>query len=271
MPDFKNKRDEIAFLVKNKERLIAQKKSATKWTDNNIYRTSILSKGGELIKENEAFIPDGDSFKVRVIINTTKLFDSHRDVHLNGLWKKSLKENKGIMHVRQHRSNDFEFIISDDEDLKAFTKMFTWDELGAPEFKGNTEALTFDSTVRRKRNEFMFDQYSNGWVKQHSVGMIYMKLILGVNDDNFGAEFEAWEKYSPEIVNLSDAEDVGHAWFVKEAKVIEGSAVPRGSNWITPTQDNNFKNEPDQSTQVEIEPSTEDTQKRKYFNSLLKN
>lgn len=270
LPEFKTKKEEIAFIVKNKERLIAQKKSAIKLADNFTYPTILQTKEGKSVKANEPFTPDSDVFKIRAIINTTNLFDSHKDVHLPGLWKKSLQENKAIMHIQEHESRKFSHIISDYEDLKAYAKMMNWSELGAS-YDGETEALTFDSTIRRKRNEFMFDQYANGWVKQHSVGMVYVKLILGVNNEDYGAEFDAWEKYSPEIANLEDAEDNGYAWFVKEAKAIEGSAVPRGSNWITPTQENNLKYQPAQATDNNIEPSNDTQINYKYLLTKLKN
>ena len=83
----------------------------------------------------------------------------------------------------------------------------------------------------------MLNQYKQGNVKNHSVGMQYVKLIMAVNDEDYGAEFEAWEKYYPLIANKAEADAHGYFWAVKEAKVIEGSAVPIGSNRATPTLD----------------------------------
>ena len=62
-------------------------------------------------------------------------------------------------------------------------------------------------------------------------------------------EFEAWEKYYPMIANKELADSKGYFWAVKEAKMIEESAVPVGSNSITPTLENNMKSEPEKSTQ----------------------
>jgi len=107
----------------------------------------------------------------------------------------------------------------------------------------------------------MFLQYANGYVKNHSVGMRYVQLVFCVNDYNFGAEFEAWEKYFPMIANKEAAEEKGFFWAVKEAKVIEGSAVPLGSNWITPTLDNNAKQKPSEDTSKQNNEPPEGTQK----------
>lgn len=155
----------------------------------------------------------------------------------------------------------FAKIISKGKDLKATAKTYTWKELGF-DFEGSTEALTFDSTVRAERNKQMFDLYRKGEVDNHSVGMRYVKLILAINDEEYGAEFDAWEKYYPEIANKETADAEGFFWAVKEAKVIEGSAVPLGSNFATPTLD---IKKPLEDTSME--PS-KDTQTKHFFNSL---
>ena len=116
----------------------------------------------------------------------------------------------------------------------------------------------------------MTDQYSKGRVKNHSVGMQYVKLLLAVNDEEYGAEYEAWEKYFPEVANKEAAEEKGYMWIVKEAKVVEGSAVPIGSNWVTPTLDNNAKNQPSEDTDKNDTEPSEDTQKEVY-EYLVKN
>lgn len=255
-----------------KNSLIAQKKSIIKHGDGIPYFPYDFK--GNAFKANEPLSGIPTQLKVRAIINTTNLMDSHYDVHYPGLWSKSLKENGMIMHVQEHKSYEFSGIISDGQDLKAYTKTYSWSELGL-DFKGVTEALVFDSIVKREgeepRNVYMFDQYRKGYVKQHSVGMQYIKMVLCVNEpDNeyYGAEFEAWEKYFPEVVNQEYALEKGFFWLIKEAKVIEGSAVPRGSNWATPTLDNNLKREP--SDHSRTEPSN-DTQKAIDYGYLAEN
>jgi hypothetical protein len=250
---FKTKKELIEFLVKNKESIMTQKKAELKQADCVSFAPVIVRDKSSAEKANEPIdVNSLTELKVVVIINTSNLLDGHGDVHIPNLWKKSLKENKMIMHLQEHRMQ-FDKIISDSNNLKAFTRDFSWAELGF-NFEGNTQALVFESIIERKRNEFMFLQYANGYVKNHSVGMRYVQLVFCVNDDNFGAEFEAWEKYFPMIANQGRAEEKGFFWAVKEAKVIEGSAVPLGSNWITPTLDNNAKQEPPKGTPKQIEP-----------------
>jgi len=252
-------------LVENKDSLIAQKKAVTKWADP-IALNPINSKDENELKANNPIADIGDELRVKVIINTTNLMDGHSDVHIPGLWNKSLKENKSIMHLQEHKT-EFDKIISDGKDLKAFTEAFTWKELGQ-KIEGTTEALVFESLIKRSRNAYMIEQYGNGYVKQHSVGMQYVKIGLALNDEESPTEFAMWEKYIGEIANPEAAIKQGFFWFVTEAKAIEGSAVPLGSNWVTPTLENNLKNsEPLKDTQ-ETEP-LKDTQiievKRRRF------
>lgn len=246
---FATKKELFAYLVENKERLIAQKKAIIKQADG-IGSASIIA--AKRIAQKAAETQQKEEINVVAIINTTKVLDGHMDVHMDGLWDKSIQENKNIMHIQEHQVA-FDKIIADGDDLKAYTNHYTFKELGF-DYEGKTQALVFDSTVRKERNSFMFEQYNKGRVKNHSVGMQYVKLVLAVNDDDYGAEKEAWDKYFPEIaVGKEIAESKGYFWAVTEAKAIEGSAVPIGSNTLTPTH--SVKNEPPQGTQ-ETEPPT---------------
>lgn len=246
-----------------KSSLIAQKRMELKTKDcMTPYNALLFDSKGSAIKANTAMTDLPDQLKARVIINTTNIMDSHLDVHYPGIWKKSLSENSMIMHLQEHMRG-FKYIISDGGELKAYAKNFTWKEIGY-DFKGITEALVFDSTIKKvgqkPRCEFMYEQYAKGYVRNHSVGMYYMKMVLCINEpDNeyYGAEFEAWEKYFPDVVNQEFALEKGFFWLHKEAKVIEGSAVPLGSNFATPTLDNNLKGEPGNHSKHEPDPSTQ--------------
>jgi len=224
----------VKALVENKEALIAQKCSTIKLADG-FGASSILLEGlGEHGFANKSEQEDSTVIKARLIINTTNIMDSHKDVHIPGLWTKSIKENKRVLHVQEHKSSQFDKIIASGDDLKVSTKNYKWKELGY-DAEGETEALVFDSTIKEERNKYMFNQYQKGYVNNHSVGMGYVKLGMAINDEEYPAEKALWDKYFPEIVNSKEAEKQGYFWAVTEAKVFEGSSVPLGSNPITPT------------------------------------
>ena len=246
-PNFKTKEDLFDHLIENKTLLISQKKSEYKKAD----AISCIIEGDT--NKATANIPaDINKIQVRSIINTTKLMDSHSDVHIDGLWKKSLRETKDLMLLQEHKML-FDHVISDQ--VKAFTETMSWKSLGFGRFKGDTQALVFDSLVEKSRNEFMFNQYLKGFVKNHSVGMRYVKLFLAINSESIEhkEEKEVWDKYFNVIANFKDAESQGFFWAVTEAKVVEGSAVVKGSNFATPTESVEAKedNEPPKSTQID--------------------
>ena len=234
IPDFAKKEDLFSWLKANKSMLIAAKKSQLKRADAVSF-LMVAESGTEIITKAEARpeLLDMGEFPVKVVINTTNIFDSHRDVHIPGLWKKSLSEKKDNYLIQEHEMS-FENIISDR--VKAYTKTLSFAELGFS-FAGITEALIFDAIVELERNEYMAEQYAKGRVKNHSVGMQYVKLELAVNSESrYDAEEKAvWDKYIDQIANREAAEEVGYFWAVTEAKLIEGSAVVMGSNFVTPT------------------------------------
>jgi hypothetical protein len=263
---FNTKKELFDFLIKERNSLVAQKKAELKKADCISLSPTIVRSKEDANKANEPIDASRlDELKVLVVINTTNLLDSHNDVHIPGIWNKSLKENKMIMHLQEHEM-EFSKIIADGDKLKASVKNYSWKELGV-DFKGQTQALVFESTIERKRNPFMFEQYANGWVKNHSVGMRYVRLDFAINDEDYPNEFEAWGKYYPEIVNKDVADERGYFWYVLEAKVVEGSAVPKGSNYVTPTLENN-KRAPEKSTHKEDNEPSEDTHKQFYLSQL---
>lgn len=231
LPKFETKKELFKYLVDNEEYIFDEKKSTMKKADSVSFTMPVIKEFGS---SKNIDLLNKDVLDVVAIINTTNIMDSHKDVHIPGLWDKSLKENKRIKHLQEH-IRKFDHIISDKEDLKAYTKNFTWKELGY-DADGITQALVFNSKVRKERNSFMHEQYAKGNVDNHSVGMQYVKLVTCINDEEYGAQKEAWDKYYPMIINKSEADRYNFFWAVTEAKALEGSAVVDGSNFVTPTQ-----------------------------------
>lgn len=244
--------DLLKWMKDNLSALIAEKKSATKEADAvtmqiNINTRLAVDKNGMLTKAADNEVLDlSKAETVLNVINTTNLLDSHLDVHIPGLWKKSLKENKAFLHLQEHMQR-FDHIISDES--KAYTEKIAWKDIGL-DAVGVTEALIF-ATPFTGRNAYMEDQYRKQWVKNHSVGMRYVVIKFCVNradDDYYKEEYANWQQYIDQVINRDAAEEVGMFWAVLEAKIMEGSAVVKGSNFITPSL--GFKSaEPAQTTQ----------------------
>lgn len=228
--EFPNKRfatrdDLFKALRENKSDLILEKKMMMKRADGFGYFPALK-------KDANKAQATGDELKISAVINTTNFFDSHSDVHINGIWNKTLRERKAFYLLQEHKMQ-FDKIISDE--VKAFTKDTSFKALGY-DLNGSTQALIFDATLKKERNAFMFGQYLKGYVKNHSVGMQYVKIKLAIdsNHEEDEEEKKTWDKYYDDIANKEDIKN-GYFWAILEAKLIEGSAVLIGSNWATPT------------------------------------
>lgn len=242
------------FLVKHEGLIFHAKKSTVKHADDAYYVPLFVNEKGEMVSKAEVQETQIDPTKLRVVlvINTTNWYDSHSDVHIPGLWKKSLADNKKTgFYLLDNHQRGFEDVIA--EGCKADATSMSWKDVGV-NLIGNTEALVFVGVVDQSRNEKMFDQYSKGYVKKHSVGMRYVKMVTCINDDDYPVQKENWDKYYPMVANPDDIDSDGYFWAILEAKVIEGSAVLFGSNCVTPTLETELlgtKNEPLVSTQEE--------------------
>lgn len=242
----KTQNDKFSFLQENKSNLIYESKTVMKKADGifvpTVNITGFKNHSKKFInKQNENLT----SLRKRLIINTTYIMDSHDDVHIDNIWNKSVKENKNAKHIQEHKMS-FDKIISDGEDLKVYVQTYKFRDLGY-DADGDTQALVFDSNIKQDRNSFMFDEYLKGRVNNHSVGMFYVDLALAINCDGteFKEEYDIYSKHISRIANKDYVEEKGYFWAIYEAKFIEGSAVPLGSNFLTPTL------EPKQFTQEE--------------------
>jgi hypothetical protein len=267
---FEDQKEQLKWLFDNRNSLTDQRKAESKKTDAFSFMSYAVDEKGERMKADAVPNPDTTSLKVICIINTTGLMDSHSDVHIPGIWKKSLSESK-MFYLCQEHDLSFKGIIT--EDVKAYTKKYTWKELGL-DLDGETEALVFESTIDKERNEYMFQQYQKGYVRNHSVRMRYIKEYFCVNSDAYPDQLENWNKYIKYVANVEDVEAKNYFWAVTEAKIIEGSAVVKGSNWVTPTLEvtENKEEAVIIDTPPTPEPSNADTQKEQkeiFINSNI--
>ena len=85
IPEFKTNKELFVWLKENEEDLIYQKKSMFKRADAfsapTIFHEAITSDSA--LKTFKANDFDVTEIKVRAVINTTMIRDSHKDVHIN--------------------------------------------------------------------------------------------------------------------------------------------------------------------------------------------
>lgn len=253
--NFETKDDMFLALKSNIKTVVSKKLETVKHCDG--IKVSIANKANnEVISalkriQNKSFNPilrkstdytkidNLPKLKVTATSSTSNWFDSHRDVHIDGFAKQTILLNgqNAFPHIQEH-DYDFENVISDSLDVKTYIEKTTFKKLGY-DYDGSTEALKFESIIDPNRNIFMYNQYANGWVKNHSVGMKYVagKILFCANSEMVDLQEEKanFDKYYPQIANKSDVDEIGYFWAILEIKLIEHSAVVFGSNSITPT------------------------------------
>lgn len=259
--EFSSKEELFAALKENKAHIIDLKKADLKSSDS--LKMTAIKFDSEVGKAHG--FEDGFIYPV---INTTKYMDSHRDVHLNGIWTKSIDEQQGKVYYLANHQLEVGKVIAYPKDVEMFTKTMTWKSLGAS-YSGSTQALMFKVSKDKVRMQDAKDIINEKIDIEHSVRMRYVKIDLAVNseEDDFKAEKAIFDKHINSIANKEVAESAGYFWAVGEAQVHkEGSMVLAGSNDVTPMMQNKDI-EPSKDTQ-ETEPPTS-THKSNKFKHLL--
>lgn len=269
LPEFSNKSELFNYLASNKEDIIELKKSELKECDSfsGLYTDSTVSKAAD----SSAVSKDTNTEINRTIVgNTYYWMDSHEDVHVTNCFGNSIKQRgvSKIQHLHDH-VHQLDARVGKFSDV--YEKQVPWTLLGVQK-EGTTEALLGDTTIKRSLNKTIFDQYKDGEIDQHSVGMFYVTVKLAMNDPNHKEAYAEWLKVYPLLGNPEKAQQNGFFWIVYEAKLREISCVIAGSNEITPTLEQQTKDGPPVSTQTikETEPPADSSTEVKsdYFYQL---
>lgn len=264
IPEFQTKKDRFEYLIQNKSRLIEQKKSMPIKSDPVfVIPQKVVSKGSTAFKNEDAEYSDPDILRVKVVANTSNYIDSHMDMLLPNGAQKSINERKGIIPFLHDHIHEIDAEIAKVVDI--YYSDISLLELGINQ-QGSANVLIFLADIIKEYNPKIFSKYKEGRIKQHSIGLQYIKLELAINDSDYEKEQDFWNKYYPQVINKEVADEMGFFWVVPEFKLIENSAVLFGSNQLTPTLE---IFEPGDSTQTKsIEPS-KNTQMLDELNKLL--
>lgn len=99
----------------------------------------------------------------------------------------------------------------------------------------NATVLMFDTNVKRAYGDKQFQLYLENDIKQHSIGLQYIDLVMGINDPDDKEHYKNWNKYIEQAINSDKAEREGFFFIVREYRLIENSDVLYGANELTPT------------------------------------
>lgn len=260
---FTDKMDQTRFIKKNREDLFIAKGLEYKTESECVIKAEI---------NTNSFVPNiaadlGDIIEVKALINSTNVIDSHRDLHLNGIWNKTVNDNRFTPILKCHE-RIFESVIANKG--KNYNEQMNFKDIGVDvdfEFQANISQFFID----KNSQPLMWSKYANGEVMQHSIGMMYVDYDIAYYDEDSEKEMNFFNEMKKQAINPEVADEYGYIWVVREAKKREGSAVVFGSNPLTPTLW--IKNyEPQRSTREKTEPSyigTQDKSINKFINPNL--
>lgn len=264
--EFETKREMFLAIKQNIKLIVDAKKAAIKNSD-----PVSLS-----LRSLEAYKAEGDPEIIGIgstvypVINSCWWLDSHGDVHADGIWNVSAKDQNGKIYYIINHDLEIGKVIGYPEDVQVMVKTVTWKELGL-DIDGETQILMFAVKLTEASNKDGLNAIIGRKPIQNSVRMQYISMTLCVDDDSddFKQEKANFDKYVERIANKEEAYEQGFFWLQTEAKVYkEGSAVLFGSNSATPIL---YSNPSDDSLKTEIQTKEIDPTNvsQKLSNSLL--
>lgn len=261
--DFETKEELFTELKKSSEIIMEQKKSLIqKSCDKGI---SVTCKSLDLLKftdQLKGIKIDDDYYYIAV--NSTRILDSHDDLHIDGIWKKSIKDQQGKNYLVLDHDLSIKSVVVRKEHIEMFTAKVPFSMIGKP-YEGDTEVLVYKFAKTQIKDESVKEWLDSGDSIEGSVRMQYVTILLALdsNDPIDATEKKNYDDYIDQIANKNDYEYIYYFFIIKEAKnVKESSLVVFGSNSATGNISNNTT-EPVKTTQEQEPPiSTQPEQKK---------
>lgn len=249
---FKDLKDNLDFIIDAKKSKI--QKSCEKGV-------SVTCKSLDLLKFTDQLkgIKIDDNFYY-IAVNSTKILDSHDDLHLDGIWNKSIQEQQGKNYLVTDHELEINNVIVRKEHIEMFVAKVPFSLIGK-DYEGDTQVLIYKVPKVQVKNPVVKDWLDSGDDIEASVRMQYVTFVLCMDSNHpDDATFKSnYEQYYPLIANKSDFEYIYYFFAIKEAKnVRESSLVVFGSNSAT-GQINNTK-QAEKSLVIDVEPTKEVTQ-----------
>jgi hypothetical protein len=261
--EYLNKELMFADLKANKELIIKEKKAS-------IYKS--CDKGAAVgvkpLKIDAIKGIDIDNDYHYIAVNTTNVLDSHGDLHVKGLWNKSVKDQQGKNYLLTDHKMELSNVVAKKENVQMFVANIAYSSINKT-FMGDTEALIYKVAKSDIINPLAKEWLESKSDIEASVRMQYVNVELALNSTSKSdkEEKKVFDTYINEVANKQDFESIDYFWVVKEAKNIgESSLVLAGSNGAT-----GVLNEAADSTSTnnKIEPLKNTQEKEIGFNSFI--
>lgn len=232
--EFATKEDLFAHLRVNADSLIDLKKADIQKSCEKGLTVSCKSLDLKKFESQLKAIKIEDGFYY-IAVNTTWVLDSHDDLHVDGIWGKSVKEQQGNVYLVADHDLCIDSVVVRKEHIQMFTAKLPFAMLGY-DYSGDTEALIYkipkDKIIHDKVKQWL----DSGDAIEASVRMQYVVIEFAM-DSNAPEDAPAkarYDSYIGKIANKDDFEYIPYFFIIKEAKNIrESSLVIFGSNPVT--------------------------------------
>jgi hypothetical protein len=257
--EFETKEDLFKALAENETLIVDAKKA-------QIYKS--IDKGLQIVtdqkgiekaltsEENKGLKFDDNYYYF--VVNSSNILDSHNDMHVDGNWKKTVKEQQGKVYLVFDHTLKRSEIIAMQKDIEMLTAKIPFTLLGK-NYDGESYCLIYkvakDKIVNKEAKQWLED----GHKLEASVRMQYVNIetAFNTNDKDYTKQKETYDLYYPQIANKEDFEEVDYFWVVKEAKnVYESSLVLFGSNGATGLIQENKTDADIITPEIKEEPTT---------------
>jgi len=271
--EFETKEEMFKELKDNLDILIDKKKSEFQHSVDKGTAVSCKSLGGLKLSDTEKAAIQIDNDYYYIVVNSTNILDSHEDLHVDGIWNKSVQEQQG----KNYLVTDHELEVAHVVVKKAYIEMFvanvSFKSLGYP-YDGNTQVLVYKFRKDKVINQGAKEWLESGDEIEASVRMRYITIEFAMdsNDPEYATEKKRYDQYLPKIANKADFDYIQYFFIIKEAaNQRESSLVVAGSNHVTGNIIQQKNNEPDKSTQEDENKITIDPAEvsQKLKSSLL--
>lgn len=237
---FENKEELFKEMKNNLDLIIASKTAKIQKSCNK--GLSIKCKKIDLSKyqeQNKQLVIEDNYYYIAV--NSTRILDSHDDVHSDGIWDRTIDQIKGKNYlVADHKLETLSTIVRK-EYLEIFTAIVPFSAIGKS-YEGLTEILVYKFPKDKVLIKSIKEWLDSGDDIEASVRMQYIKLIscFDSSDPDNSDEKTNYDNYIGMIANKADFDYIPYFFVIKEAKNCkESSLVLFGSNASTGQMKNN--------------------------------
>lgn len=207
------------------------------------------------------------------VFNTTRILDSHEDVHIDGLWKKTIQEKQFKNYVVTDHELEVLNTVVRKEYVEIFTAKIPFSLIGKS-YNGNTEALIYKFPKDKVQIPIVKEWLESGDALEGSVRMKYIKYVFCIDSNNpEDEEFKSnYNKYIDYIANKEDFEYIPYFFAVLEASnERESSVLIDASNKATGKLKENTQAEKSlEQKEAEKSLQSEETQKEQLKQLLSK-